>query len=127
MLILCSVERDKVKKKSDFDLESLKAKLPPRPPKDKPVVSEVKDTKLTLTWPAAELPAHAVQTPIYYIVERRCPPSKNWIEIATDVEETKYVMSEYKAEKDYMFRIRASNQYGMSEPSLSTTLFSKPG
>lgn len=127
MRVYFKVEEDKRKKKGDIDANSLKAKLPPRPPRDKPIIAEIKDTKLTLTWPAAELPAHAQQTPIYYIVERRCPPSKNWIEIATDVEETRHVMSEYKAEKDYMFRVRAFNDHGISEPSLSTTLFAKAG
>lgn len=36
-------------------------------------------------------------------------------------------MKNYKCEKDYMFRVRASNAYGISEPSMSATLFAKAG
>jgi len=79
-----------------------------------------------LTWLPGELPEYALATDIFYIVERRCPPSKNWLEIATDVKETSYTMKDYRPEKDYMFRIRASNEFGISDPSLSATVFSKP-
>ena len=73
------------------------------------------------------MPPHAIQTEILYIVERRNPPSKSWIEIASDVRETKFIMKNYKPEKDYMFRVRASNDYGISDPSMSATHFAKPG
>ena len=81
-----------------------------------------------MSWLPGELPDYALITEIYYIVERRCPPSKNWLEIATDVKDTSYTMKDYRPEKDYMFRIRAGNEYGISDPSLSATVFSKqPG
>ncbi len=80
-----------------------------------------------LTWQAASLPDNALPSDIYYIVERRNPPSKSWLEIATDLEECTYVMKNYRPEKDYMFRIRAGNQYGISDPSTSATMFAKPG
>ena len=57
----------------------------------------------------------------------RCPPSKTWIEVATDVKECEFVMPNYRPEKDYMFRVKACNEYGISDPSLSTSLFAKPG
>ena len=72
------------------------------------------------------MPAGAAVTEIWYIVERRCPPSKNWIEIASEIKDTEYEMHDYRPEKDYMFRIRAGNEYGMSDPSMSATLFTKP-
>ena len=81
-----------------------------------------------LSWLPAELPDYALHTEIFYVVERRCPPSKNWLEIASDLRDTGYVMKDYRPEKDYMFRIRATNEYGISDPSLSATVFSKqPG
>lgn len=80
----------------------------------------------SLTWPAGELPDYAVATEIYYVVERRCPPSKNWLEIASDVKDTSFTMKEFRPEKDYMFRIRAGNEYGVSDPSMSATLFARP-
>ena len=78
-----------------------------------------------LSWQPGELPAGALLTDIFYVVERRCPPSKNWLEIASDVRDTAYTMKDYRPEKDYMFRIRASNEYGISDPSLCATVFSK--
>ena len=78
-----------------------------------------------MSWLPGELPDYALMTDILYVVERRCPPSKNWLEIASDVRETEFTMKDYRAEKDYMFRIRASNEYGISDPSLSATVFSK--
>ena len=66
-------------------------------------------------------------TCISYIVERRVPPSKRWIEIGSDLTKLSHVMKDYKSQKDYMFRIRASNDYGISEPSMSASLVAKPG
>ena len=57
----------------------------------------------------------------------RCPPSKSWIEIATDLKELTFTLTNYKSEKDYMFRVRASNDYGVSDPSPSATLFAPSG
>ena len=64
---------------------------------------------------------------IYYIVERRCPPSRNWLEVATNITDTSYTMTDYQSEKDYMLRVRAGNDYGISDPSPPTTLFAKIG
>jgi len=33
-----------------------------------------------LSWLPGELPDYALMTDILYVVERRCPPSKNWLE-----------------------------------------------
>lgn len=49
------------------------------------------------------------------------------MEIASDVKDTTFVMKEYRPEKDYMFRVRAGNEFGISEPSMSATIFAKPG
>ena len=110
-----------------MDKDAHRPKLPPRAPRDKPVICDVTDERLTLTWQPGEVPAHALQTSVTYIVERRCPPSKNWIEIVADLTDTKYMMKDYRPEKDYMFRIRAANDYGSSDPSMAAQLFAKPG
>jgi hypothetical protein len=108
-------------------IESRKEHLPPRAPRDKPVISDVTENSLKLAWGDGEIPVYAVQTEIHYTVERRCPPSKNWIEVASDLKETTWFMKDYRPEKDYMFRIRATNEYGISDPSMSATLFATPG
>ena len=64
---------------------------------------------------------------VVFVFIDRCPPSKHWIEIAMDLKELSFHMKNYRCDKDYMFRVRASNEYGISEPSMSATLFAKPG
>lgn len=107
--------------------EPVRDKLPPRPVRDKPVVFDITHDSLKLSWQPSEIPSYAVQTLITYVVERRCPPSKKWIEVAMDLKDTTWTMTDYKPQKDYMFRIRAQNEFGMSDPSMSATLFSTPG
>jgi hypothetical protein len=107
-------------------LEVKRECLPPKAPRDKPNIYDVTGDSLSLSWQPADLPANAVITPIYYVIERRCPPSKNWIEVASDLKECSYTMKDYRCDKDYMFRIRAGNDYGISDPSLSNTLFARP-
>ena len=46
--------------------------------------------------------------------------------MATDLKDTTFVMKNYKPEKDWMFRIRAFNDYGMSDPTMAATIFAKP-
>ena len=46
--------------------------------------------------------------------------------MSTDIKGVSYRMTGYKPEKDYMFRVRAVNKYGISDPSMTSTLFSAP-
>lgn len=107
------------------EIDIKKEALPPKAPREKPSIHDVKDDSLKLKWQPAELPPYALPTPIYYIVERRCPPSKSWIEVGTDLKTCEFTMKNYKPEKDYMFRIRAANDYGISDPSMTNTIFAK--
>ncbi|CAD5121391.1 DgyrCDS9913 [Dimorphilus gyrociliatus] len=115
---------EKPKEKVDFDKH--KAKLPPRAPWNAPQVSDVTADSLKLEWDEATVPSQAVTTEILYTIERRCPPSKNWIELVTDLKEATYTFKGYKPEKDYLFRVKAFNKYGTSDPSMSTQVFAKP-
>ncbi|ESO11844.1 hypothetical protein HELRODRAFT_166915 [Helobdella robusta] len=99
-------------------------KLPPKTPRDKPMIKDF-ENKLEISWHASEFSENAISTDVYYVVERRCPPSRNWIEIANDIKDTKYIMNEYRSEKDYMFRIRAGNEFGVSDPTLAASVFAK--
>ncbi len=48
-----------------------KEKLPPKAPKEKPVIFDITHNSLKLTWLPSEIPAYAEQTSISYIVEKR--------------------------------------------------------
>ena len=80
-----------------------------------------------ISWSKVEMPKHAELCEVFYIVERRCPPSRNWIEIASELKDSHYLMKEYHSEKDYMFRVKARNKFGVSEPTMATTLYAKLG
>ena len=69
------------KKKSK---DEYKSKVKPRTIWDKPDIVDVMDTTLRLKWKASSIPDYAVQTPIWYIVEQRCPPSLEWTRLSTD-------------------------------------------
>ena len=56
----------------------------------------------------------------------RCPPRREWIECVAEWTDATFEFKDYNPEKDYMFRVKAYNEYGTSDPSMSTQLFAKP-
>ncbi|XP_064598573.1 obscurin-like isoform X2 [Liolophura sinensis] len=98
----------------------------PRAPTGRPTISEVKDTTLELSWFPARVPAYMKQTPVTYSVEIREPPSTNWAPLVSGLKETGYSVENLKPKKDYMFRVRAENEHGTSEPTLPAILERPP-
>jgi len=70
---------------------------------------------------------NGLQTSIWYIVEQRIPPSLEWIKLTTDCKETEFQISKYSASKDYYFRVRAANEFGIAEPSMPAMIRKKEG
>ena len=71
--------------------------------------------------------AVAVQTPIWYIVEQRIPPSLEWVKLTTDCRDTEFRVTKYSATKDHYFRVRAANEFGVAEPSMPAMIRKKEG
>ena len=113
-----------IKQQISAKRESRHQKVSPPPvPREKPHVFVGRGSEsVDISWQSVTSDA-----PLYYIVERRCPPSRNWLEVATDIKDTSYTMTDYQSEKDYMLRVRAANDYGVSDPSPPTSLFAKIG
>lgn len=66
-----------------------------------------------------------------YLVERkyleRMGTFSEWSVIYRDLSDTSIRIKEFDAEKDSLYRVRAENEYGLSEPSMCITFYGKPG
>ncbi|GAB1597543.1 obscurin-like [Argonauta hians] len=96
---------------------------PPRAPKGRPKITEESGSGLTLTWKPARVPSYAKNCCISYIIEIREPPALQWNTFVSDLSETSHNITDINSEQDYMFRVRAANEYGASDPSLPATLY----
>ena len=56
-------------------------------------------------------------SPVEYIVERKDMHSGSWRELKSGLGVTSFCVSGLKPDKDYMFRVRAENSCGVSDPS----------
>ena len=52
-----------------------------------------------------------------YQVEAKELPGKDWMPISTRLRDTTHYLSELEPDRDYMFRVRAENDFGVSEPT----------
>ena len=68
-----------------------------------------------------------MKTPIWYIVEQRTPPSLEWLKLTTDLRDTEFKVTKYSPTKDYYFRVRAANEFGIAEPSMPAMMRKKEG
>ncbi len=64
-----------------------------------------------------------------YVIERKDITfiSNDWEVVATVPEGTTVELKEFNPEKDYLYRIKAQNEYGMSEPSMPVSYYGKTG
>ncbi|KAL3855233.1 hypothetical protein ACJMK2_014453 [Sinanodonta woodiana] len=104
-------------------LDDLTAGVPPRMPLSKPHATNIKDGSLTLTWGSARTPSYVKRSAVTYIVEMREPSSNTWTTLVKGWKENSYTVRNLNADTDYIFRIKACNEFGMSEPTLPFSLF----
>ena len=60
-----------IERQREEEAKRKKDKLPPKAPKDRPIIFDITQNSLKLSWQPSEIPAYGEQTPIFYIVERR--------------------------------------------------------
>ena len=53
----------------------------------------------------------------------RCPPSFEWRELVSGLKVCHHSVDQLHPKIDYVFRVRAVNEYGLSEPSLPVSLY----
>ncbi|WAR10696.1 OBSCN-like protein, partial [Mya arenaria] len=105
-------------------LDHLCKYVPPRMPIEKPDMIIMSPDNIELTWHQARVPDAIKNTcNLTYTIEVRCPPSFEWREVASGLKVCFHNVSELHPKVDYVFRVRAWNEYGCSEPSLPVSLY----
>uniref|UniRef100_A0A2C9LRF5 Fibronectin type-III domain-containing protein n=1 Tax=Biomphalaria glabrata TaxID=6526 RepID=A0A2C9LRF5_BIOGL len=95
---------------------------PPKMPIDTPRMGLVQGTTMRLSWTPARIPLYARKTPITYLIEKKEPHDQDWVMIASQLDDTAHTIPNIKPEQDYLFRVRAENEFGISEATLPAAL-----
>ncbi|GBP12338.1 Obscurin [Eumeta japonica] len=98
---------------SDFD--KMKRTGVPMPLADKPIISRMTDRHLTLSWKPS-IP-HGPRFPVTYQVEMCELPDGDWFTARTGLRSCVCDIRNLEPFRDYKFRIRVENKYGVSDPS----------
>lgn len=92
--------------------------VPPALPSSKPYVSDIGDESLRLSWKPADIPkALKGVSPTSYRIEVQELPKQDWQTLVSYIPDTTYRLTDLRPRQDYNFRIRAENEFGLSEPS----------
>jgi len=73
------------------------------------------------------VPSYVKGSHMTYVVEVRQPPSYQWNTLVDDIEDTEFDIYDLQPDQDYMFRIRARNEFGMSDPTMSASVIRSKG
>nr|XP_026492682.1 obscurin isoform X6 [Vanessa tameamea] len=98
---------------SDFD--KMKKTGVPMPLTDKPIISRMADRHLTLSWKPS-IP-HQPRFPVTYQVEMCEVPDGDWFTARTGLRSCVCDIRNLEPFRDYKFRVRVENKYGVSDPS----------
>ncbi|CAH2049873.1 unnamed protein product, partial [Iphiclides podalirius] len=98
---------------SEFD--KMKKTGVPMPLGDKPIISRMADRHLTLSW-RPSIP-HGPRFPVTYQVEMCEMPDGDWFTARTGLRSCVCDIRNLEPFRDYRFRVRVENKYGVSEPS----------
>lgn len=101
--------------------------MPPRIPSSRPLISHQYPDRLTLSWMPARVPSYVKSQKLTYIVEVREPPSTLWRSLTDNLRDTEYDVTNLNPEQDYLFRVRAKNEYGLSEPTMPVSVIRERG
>ena len=87
----------------------------PMPLPDKPLITQMSDTGVTLTWKPA-LPLGPNLAP-YYVVEMAEYPEGDWMEVYEEVRGICCDINGLTPLRNYRFRVSVKNRFGISDPS----------
>ncbi len=121
---ILSVEPKEIVKKEEDDSHLYTA---PTLPFEKPIMKDIEYDSFTLSWQPATYPDWCKKPPIQYMVERRTLPSLHWKQLQTGIPDISFPIKEYDVKKDYMYRVTAFNDYGVSEPTGAVSAYAKTG
>lgn len=87
----------------------------PMPLADPPIISQMTDRHLTLSWKPS-IPS-AARAPVTYQLEMLELPHGDWFTVRSGIRGCTCGVSNLEPFRDYKFRIRVENKYGISDPS----------
>lgn len=73
------------------------------------------------------VPTYVKDYKMKYVLEVREPPSEKWRTLADNLMDNTYDVKNLLPDQDYMFRVRAKNEYGASEPTLPVAVIRQRG
>ncbi|XP_066993446.2 obscurin isoform X3 [Anabrus simplex] len=97
------------------DFDKYRSSGAPLPLADPPIISRMSDRRLTLSWKPS-IPIGAC-LPHTYRVEMSEQPNGEWFTVRTGICGCACEIHNLKPFRDYKFRIRVENRYGISDPS----------
>ncbi|XP_011761154.2 myomesin-3 [Macaca nemestrina] len=88
--------------------------------------SEIREAYVVLAW---EEPRPRGRAPLTYSLEKSVIGSGTWEAISTEspVKSPRFAVLDLEKKKSYVFRVRAMNQYGLSDPSEPSEPIALPG
>uniref|UniRef100_A0A1B0DPE4 Uncharacterized protein n=1 Tax=Phlebotomus papatasi TaxID=29031 RepID=A0A1B0DPE4_PHLPP len=98
---------------SEFDKHKRSGAPVPLP--DRPIISKMTDRRLTLSW-RPSFPSSG-RFPVTYQVEMLELPDGDWFNVRSGVRNCACEIRNLEPYRDYKFRIRVENKYGVSDPS----------
>ncbi|KAG4067668.1 hypothetical protein HA402_005440 [Bradysia odoriphaga] len=87
----------------------------PTPLSDRPIICRMTDNRLTLSWKPS-IPV-GPRFPVTYQVEMLDLPEGDWVTVRTGLRSCACDIRNLEPFKDYRFRVRVENKYGVSDPS----------
>ncbi|CAL7949959.1 unnamed protein product [Xylocopa violacea] len=87
----------------------------PLPLADRPIISRMMDRHLTLSWKPS-IPI-GPRLPVTYLIEMCELPDGDWFTARTGIRSCVCEIRNLEPFRDYKFRIRVENKYGISDPS----------
>lgn len=97
------------------DFEKLKKSGVPIPLSDPPIISRMTDKRCTVSWKPS-IP-HGPRPPVTYQLEMLDLPSGDWYTVRSGMKSCVCDVTGLEPFRDYKFRVRVENKYGISDPS----------
>jgi serine/threonine protein kinase len=98
---------------SEFD--KYKRSGAPVPLSDPPIISQMTDRHCTLSWKPS-IPS-GLRSPVTYQLEMCELPNGDWFTVRTGIRSCTCGVRNLEPFRDYKFRVRVENKYGLSDPS----------
>lgn len=97
-------------------------------PREMPYAFNIQPDSLTLSWRNVELPTRITDySPATYRIEMIDSPGGDWKVHTRGIPKTQSQVTGLVPDRDYSFRVRAENDYGLGEPTDSVVVRKRAG